>query len=547
MSAKVFVLSCDGAPLFLVERWAREGHLPAFAKLLETGVKGDLESVYPPITGPAWTSFLTGRNPGKHGIGDWYVRAVDSYRLRPVDSTSIGCSTIWDECREGGKRIVSLGLPMNYPPPKVNGVVISGLETPGTRCATYPPETADEILRAVPGFRTHLHEVYRPGREQRALDDLLEITDIQNRVGLHMLNRDDWDLMVLHHQSSDWAMHFFWHAMDPNHPRHTPDARSAAGDAILRVFKEIDAGLQRILDRLDEGTNVIVISDHGFGILDKYLYLNNWLLQLGLLRLKRDRSTRVQRALFERGFTPSNLYRMAERVGVHKFAFRMGKASRVSLLSRMFLSQDNIDWDATKAYSVGNIGQVYVNLRGREPRGCVAPGDAYEAVRDQVIETALTLEDPETGERVIERAYRKEELYSGQYVDDLPDVLLFPRELRYQAGGLSQFMSNRLMEPSFAYTGGHRMNGVLMMQGPGIAAGEVDGARLIDVAPTLLHLLSLPVPDDMDGIVLEPARAAAEEVGRRADAATREGAGEGYSAEEEREIAERLKSLGYVE
>ena len=549
MTRKVFVLSCDGTPLFLLQRWAQEGHLPTFKRLLDEGAIGDLESVFPPITGPAWTSFMTGRNPGKHGVADWYVRSENSYKLRPVDSRFVSASTLWDECREGGKRIISLGLPMNYPPPEVDGIVVSGLETPGTQCAAYPPEVGEEILRAVPGFRTHLQEVYRPGQEQRAIDDLLEITDIQSNVALHFVDRDDWDLMVLHHQSSDWAMHFFWHAMDPEHPRHTPEAKAAAGDAILDVFKRIDAGFAKILERLDDDTNVIVVSDHGFGVLDKYLYLNNWLLQQGLLRLKTDAATRVRRGMFRSGFTPSNLYRIAEKVGVNKFAFRMDKAKRVNLLSRAFLSSDNIDWPSTQAYSVGNIGQIYVNLRGREPQGCVEPGAEYEALRDRLITEALQLADPETGETVIESAHRKEELYDGPHLEQMPDILLFPRGFRYQAGGLSQFMSNKLMEPSFAYTGGHRMNGVLLMQGPDVKPGGVEGARLIDMAPTILHLLSLPVPADMDGTVLSQALSVEQEVALRGDAAahTTQSASEGYSEEEEREIAERLKSLGYVE
>ena len=549
MAPKVFVLSCDGAPLFLVERWAREGHLPAFASLLEGGAKGDLESVYPPITGPAWTSFMTGRNPGKHGVADWYVRSQGSYKLRPVDSTSIGVSTIWDEAREGGKRIISLGLPMNYPPPKVNGIVVSGLETPGTQCATFPPEVGERITKAIPTFRTHLQEVYRPGGEKRAIDDLLEITDIQSDVALHMLDtEEDWDLLLLHHQSSDWAMHFFWHAMDPEHPRYSDASNAAAGNAILDVFRRIDDGLGRILSKLPEDTTVLVVSDHGFGVLDKYLYLNNWLLELGLLKLKVDAKTQITRAMFKMGFTPSNVYRLAEKLGLNKFAFRMDKTSRVNILSKMFLSSDDIDWPATQAYSVGNIGQVYVNLKGREPQGRVAQGREYEEVRDRIIASALELTDPDTGEKVIEKAQRKEEVYSGPFTHDLPDVLLVPQGFRYQAGGLTQFMSNRLMEPSFAYTGGHRMNGILLLSGPGVEPGEVDGARLIDIAPSILHLLGLAVPADMDGVVLPQLRGDEASVATRPDAAAAtDSASDGYSEEEEREVAERLRSLGYVE
>jgi predicted AlkP superfamily phosphohydrolase/phosphomutase len=549
MSARVFVLGIDGAPLAMTRRWAEEGHLPVFQRLLSEGAYGNLESVFPPLTAPAWTSFLTGRNPGKHGVGDWYVRNPGKYRLRPVDATSIKCSTIWDETREGGKKIVSLGLPMNYPLPRVNGIIVAGLESPGGGCSAFPESVEAEIMRVAPDFRTRLREAYRPGRSEPVIEDLLSLVDVQSKLAQHFLSTAEWDLFVLQQQASDWAMHFFWHCMDPEHPRYTVEEGRRYGDAILRIFQRIDDGLGKIMDALPPDADLLIVSDHGFGPLDKFVYLNIWLMKLGLLKLKRDPLTRAKRLLFDLGVTPSALYRLAERTGANKFAFRAGKESRYKILSRFFLSQDSIDWPRTRAYSVGNIGQIYVNLKGREPEGVVEPGDEYEAIRDRIISAALKWTDPDNGESVISRAERKDDVYTGPYVDELPDVLLFPREFRYQGAGLSEFMSNRLMGHAFAFTGGHRMEGLLLAWGPHIKPGPIEGASIMDMTPTILHLLGLPVPSDMDGRVLLDCldEAVHQAVNRKEAASAASVQGDGYSPDEEREVAQRLRALGYFD
>ena len=549
MSRKVFILGVDGAPLRLLRDWAEKGALPTFARLFSEGAYGDLESVYPPVTAPAWTSFLTGRNPGKHGISDWYARAPGSYRLRPVDSTYIKSATMWDEAREGGRKVVSLGLPMNYPPPQVDGIIVSGLESPGGKCYSFPESIQDEVARVVPEFRTHLSEAYRPGRAEPVIKDLLDLVDVQSRLAKHFLRTAEWDLFVLQQQASDWSMHFFWHCMDSQHPRYTAKEARLYGDVIQRVFRRIDDGLGEILELLPPDTDVVVVSDHGFGSLEKFVFINNWLMQLGLLHLKKDPATRVKRVLFDLGITPDILYRAAERLGMNKLAFRAGKALRYNLLSTLFLSQNNIDWSRTKAYSVGSVGQVYVNLKGREPEGVVEPGGDYEAVRDQIISAIPRLADPDTGETVISRAVRKEEMYHGPYLDTLPDVLLFTRDFRYQGGGLSEFMSNRLVAPSFAFTGTHRMEGVLMAYGPSIKPGPTTGASILDIAPTVLHLLGLPVPEDMDGRVLVECLSdgASQGVAHKEQASAQADRGTGYSREDELEIAQRLRDLGYIE
>jgi predicted AlkP superfamily phosphohydrolase/phosphomutase len=293
------------------------------------------------------------------------------------------------------------------------------------------------------------------------------------------------------------------------------------------------------------------MSDHGFGPFYKYIYLNNWLLENKLLSLGRGLTTRLKYALFSMHVTPSSLYRLLDRLGLVRAAFKASKKQRHDLLATFFLSWRDIDWTKTKAYSFGNVGQIFINLRGREPQGIVEPGEEYAELREQIISMLAELRDPETGAQLAEHIYRREEVYSGEQAKELPDILLLPLNMEYGATGLSAFVSNQVVAPSFAYSGSHRMEGVFMLSGHGVRPGSVvQGAQIVDMAPTILHLLGLAVPRDMDGRVLTEAFdqgfLATRPVEYSDEAAIPGPVGRGLSEEEAEQVTERLRGLGYV-
>jgi predicted AlkP superfamily phosphohydrolase/phosphomutase len=200
---------------------------------------------------------------------------------------------------------------------------------------------------------------------------------------------------------------------------------------------------------------------------------------------------------------------------------------------------------------VGYIGQIFVNTQGREPQGFVAPGEEYQRVRASIVERLRALKDPADGAPLVDEIYLKEDIYSGPYLEDAPDIVFFPRNLETIAFGDFEFPSNKLVEPAYAISGHHRMNGVLFMRGPGVRPGlELGDASIIDMAPTILYNLGLPVPDDMDGQVLQAAYAA--EVFERRPVTFSQGEGgeksgePDYSEEDQAEIEERLRGLGYL-
>jgi predicted AlkP superfamily phosphohydrolase/phosphomutase len=305
--------------------------------------------------------------------------------------------------------------------------------------------------------------------------------------------------------------------------------------------------IARLIEKLDADTTILLMSDHGHGPVRNFLYVNNYLARLGYLRFKPGISTRLKQLAFRLGLTPRTVYKMLLTVGLGKLRRTLDKRrGGRGLLKRFFLSFGDVDWPRTRAYSIGYIGEVHINLRGREPQGTVEPGEEYERTRDEVINRLRELKLPD-GAPLVEHIWKKEEIYSGTHLAEAPDILFLPRNLETIAFGDFEFGSNKVVEPSYGVSSSHRMNGIFVASGTSVKrAGEFRGARLVDLAPTILHLLGLPVPTDMDGRVLSEAIADARAVEYGGSSEGRAQTTEGYSEEEEQQVIERLQDLGYI-
>jgi len=298
----------------------------------------------------------------------------------------------------------------------------------------------------------------------------------------------------------------------------------------------------------------MIMSDHGFGPFHKFIHVNNWLLREKFMAIEPGLRAQGKRALFNAGFSPMNVYDSLMRLGLGALKREVVRGQGQGFLKRLFLSFDDVDWAHTRAYSLGNVGQIRINLAGREPLGCVQPGAEYEQVRSEIIERLASLRDPQTGEAVIETVYRREELYSGDYLDEAADIIFLPRRLEYFGFGEYEFGSHKIIEAmKRGISGTHRMKGIFMAYGAAVRAGaQVQDASLVDLAPTILHLMGEAVPAHMDGRVLHEAlQADFKPTLRQPTAATANsdsGASGGpvLSADEQKVLAERLRSLGYV-
>jgi predicted AlkP superfamily phosphohydrolase/phosphomutase len=419
---------------------------------------------------------------------------------------------------------------------------------------TFPPNLKHDIERAVGHFPLQMDESARGGDRGRFVRAVTEMELQRSRVVCHLLDTRPWDFFVYVMETIDNLQHEIWHIIDPTHPRHDPEEAARVRPIIENYYHAIDEQLGEMLALIPEDALVIVMSDHGFGPFHRFFHVNNWLMNEGYLAIKRNLVSQAKLLLYRLGFTPLNMLRFLTNVGLARLRKRVKRGRSQGLLRNAFLSFHDVDWKRTRAFAVGNFGQVYLNVKGRRPDGTIAPGDDYDATCKALIESALALRDPDTGDQVVKAAYRREEIFQGEAASRTPDIVLHTDRARYVSFGHADFGSNKVIEDSFGQTGHHHMDGVIVLHGAGVRrATKVEKAHITDVAPTILWAMGLPVPQYMDGEVLsaafEPEAVAARPVEFSYESPSVTLADmdqEAFSAEEEDLVIDRLRDLGYI-
>lgn len=553
---KVLVIGIDGATFRLMRPLMNQGYMPFLCQVERRGALGTLTTIYPPVTAPAWSSFMTGKNPGKHGVYEFLHRKRGTLQQVPVNAGMLGSQTLWEMMSAHGKKMVVVSVPLSYPPFKVNGTLMSDFLAPkGARDLSYPPELLAEVEDKFGEYLLYHKQVYTRDNVANVLAELEEHTAYRQRVAEYLMQRDPWDFCMVYFEGTDRLQHEVWHVIDPTHPLH--DARESAqfAERTRGYFRALDDDVRRLVELaqgIDPETTVILMSDHGFGAIHKFVNFNIWLLNEGFLQLKRDLPTQLKRALFNLGFTPSLGYKFSMNFGFANLRLSQGMTNRnriLDLVRRAFLSFNNVDWERTRAFSTGNYGQIFVNIKGREPYGSVEMRD-FARVRGEVVARLRELRDPATGDKVVARIYEPSEIFWGPFVDDAPDVAFLLTE-NYKALGTLEFASNRVVEPAFGNSGDHRMDGFVGMIGPGIKQGvTIQDANIMDVAPTILYLMGLPIPADLDGHVITPALdealLASSAITQGEALGSRDQVVPDYTDEEAEEVKERLRALGYL-
>jgi predicted AlkP superfamily phosphohydrolase/phosphomutase len=567
----VFILGLDGGTYDLIRPWVKEGRLPNLGRLLQSGSHAELASTVPPMTPPGWTSFMTGMNPGKHGIFDFTEREPGRYEVKIMNATDRQARTIWSLMSESGKRVASIGVPLTYPPEPVNGVMISGFDSPVLdRRIMHPPELFDELEKAVkkypvsPDFVRHAVR----GDLKRAVEIICETMDQKARAVEYLIKREAWDCFMLVFGETDACIHYFWGHHDPASP-HRPRHPDQGPDPIRTVYEKVDEILGRLLPMLPSDTGLMLVSDHGTGGAGrKMVYLNRWLEAEGFLAFRagsgRGRLRTMKWRLLEearswaRAVLPQSILK--------RLRYRSGLGARLESNQRF----SGLDWKRTAVYSdeTPHYPNVWINLKGREPQGIVNPGEAYESLRERILERLSEWRDPETRRPLIKRAFKREEVYHGPCLERAPDILItwnldgdysYLNGSSLMAAGKAPVVS---IDPTGFWRsksmlnrgGSHRENGIFLISGDGIRSGlRLLKAGITDVAPTLLYWMGLPIPSDMDGEVLTEAF---EDSYRRDHPVHRDGiSGQEtrdharliYSDEERKKVEERLQSLGYIE
>ncbi|HJX37973.1 MAG TPA: alkaline phosphatase family protein [Anaerolineae bacterium] len=550
---RVMVIGLDGATFDLIGPWIEDGTMPNLQRLIKEGASGVLTTTLPPISSSAWASFATGKNPGQHGLVDFVHPRQNSYEISIVSPQQRASKAIWNLLSEAGRKVGVVGMPVTYPPEQVNGYMISDFLTPrSSDDYTYPLSLRDELREAVGAFPLLPDERYRSTKfTDRFIADM--VTDVECRLeaALYLLDNKEWDFFFILFWSNDMLQHETWSLLDDKHPYHNPQAAQRFKDLVVGFHRRLDGAVGRLVEKASPEDLIVVMSDHGFGPVHSFFLVNNWLREMGWLRLKSRPVTRLKYGLYKLGFTPLGVFRLvrALRLGFLRRRFRFQRGG--GLIKRLFLSFADVDWARTRAFAVGSFGQIYINQVGKRPQGTVQPGREYEALREEIAARALQITDPRTGRPVVEKAYRKEDIYSGPQVEKAPDLVLQSRNWEYMAFGHADFGASHVVEPIVGMSGHHRPDGMVILAGQGIQAGvALQEANIMDLAPTILYAMDLPVPADMDGRVLTAAFAAdylsAAQIRYSEESSQRPAGEDRYSLEDEEEIKERLRGLGYV-
>ncbi|MGH7981994.1 MAG: alkaline phosphatase family protein [Candidatus Udaeobacter sp.] len=566
---KAVVIGLDAATWTIIRPWMAEGGMPNLSKLMRAGVSGKLESILPPITPPAWTSFMTGKNPGKHGIFHFVETEHGGYAMNYANATSRRSPTVWKLLNNAGYSVGTMNIPFTYPPEPLNGFQISGMDTPSeTSPFIHPPELREELVKHLGGIQLDIRFLGAMSTDERRNKVLAEMEQMDNqwtKAALYLLENHPQDVMMFVFMSIDTVQHYFWQHMDKEHFLHDPKRAPKFGDAVRKVYERLDAAAGQIIDRLPPETAVFVVSDHGGGpVVDRTIFLNRYLAQLGLLHYD-EKTTSGIRSLGKKLLRVSfSMLRSTLSSRQKSWLARLFPKTRQK--SEMaYSSFTSIDWSRTKAYCSEVLASppcIWINLKGVKPQGIVDPG-AYDALVTFIIEKLAELKDPRTGKPVINRVYRRNEIFHGPFAHEGADLVLdwwsedslfssqpsFPEDTGKPALIIREHRPSEKSE----WGGTHRLNGILIARGSGFRSGaEIANARLIDIAPTLLHLLGVPVPEDMDGKVLASAFQPDFLLARpiRSGAASGTSATDrpsGYTDEEAAKVEERLQALGYLE
>lgn len=567
---RVVVVGLDGATFDLITPWVQAGKLPTLARLLEESAAAPLESVLHPFTAQAWSSMVTGANQGKHRIFDFWERDFHTYGFRLTNASFRSLPALWTLLSQAGRHVIVLNVPMTYPPEAVNGVLVSGWDTPGMGAAfTYPAELKAELTRLGNGQPyVIVPDDWKYSTAQRAdkvLSELQREIDVRFAVATNLMQREPWDLCFFVVSAPDGAAHFLWKYHDPAHPLHDAQQRAALfdEDPLLQVYQRADQRLGEFLQTLPPDVYVLVVSDHGEGPLeDVEIHLNLWLAQQGLLTFHPAGSPRSPRRMAKwlaaRAVERSKqaLYGRVSFSTLARLRHLWPDRLRTTLGEESFFPA--IDWSSTLAYSEEVRGNIWINLRGRDPHGIVEPGEAYETLRSRIIETLSGLRDPRSGQPLIKRVWRREERFSGPYVERFPDLVveaaypdLFRPRRHYQGTEAVRHLSIEEMRGR-RITGCHRAHGIFLARGRGVQAGaRLALADITDVAPTVLYLLDEPVPAWMDGRVLvdifTPDLLAEQPIRLDGQAAATAGPADvAYDEADAQMLADRLAGLGYL-
>ena len=466
---RTVVFGLDGAHFELLEPRIEAGELPNIEQAVETGITADLESVLPPVTSPNWKAYATGKNPGKLGIFWWENIDVDNRRIYYPQNRKHQHREYWEIFSEHERPGV-IGVPTTYPPKPIDEFIIAGAPDGRNEGFAYPEALEDRLIEDHDYQVTIKNELR--ATPDKAAEEILEVMETRFTVARELFEEYDLSFLQVTTFYINSLQHYFWD-----------------DEYTLRGWKIIDDHLGWFLD---EGHDVVLMSDHGSTAVDTVFHANSWLEQQGYLTLDADAAKLVHRL----GINRDRLLRLLSAFGLQALAVRFAPQFLLDLVpdEQGELPREsktsNIDWERTDVVASGQ-GPIYLTVD--------RDADRYEQLRTDVIAQLESLTGPD-GRPVATAVHRGEDVYSGEYSNEIPDIVIDQRNGVHIQGsiGRQQIFSN---PDDDGWKGENKREGLFVATGPSFETGSTETLSILDLAPTLLHLRGYDVPTDMDGQV----------------------------------------------
>jgi predicted AlkP superfamily phosphohydrolase/phosphomutase len=484
-SNRVIVIGLDGASWNIIEPMVQEGKLPTIGKLMQDSCYGNLESCVPAKTFPAWKCYSTGKNPGKLGVYDFAnLVAGVQYKVTFNNSTSFKSEELWDILGRNGIDCGVLDMPTTYPPRAINGFMVSNAPPRPSRFV-YPPGLESDIKRHF-DYKTEPNHYFETDKEA-AISDCMTIINQRFEVAHYLMKRFHPAFFHLTIFEIDTMQHY------------------TRGKPLEDAWIAIDNGIKSILDaHCDESTYIILMSDHGHTDRVCNFQISKWLESKGLV-VARRRSRTLYAILSILGLRRDRVIGLVTKIGMFRvlrdFVPKTIRLRFLALLPTRSAGPRNpmksmIEREKSKVIPFGGGGQLYIN------KDLFSSPEEYENFRTNLISELQGIADPRTGVKIAQRVYKREDLYSGPYVSQSPDIVVLPND-GYMLGNVGA-IEDIWVYPDIDWTRCHRLQGIFAILGPDVMKGtNIEGAKIFDLAPTILHILGIPVPQDIDGRVLK--------------------------------------------
>ncbi len=558
---RILIIGLDGASPHLINRW-RDG-LPNLSKLMTQGASGVLQSITPPRSVPAWYCFATGMNPAKIGVFGFSQRLPGTYDYTFANFNYCRMPPFWDQLNRYGIETGVLHVPGTYPPRPLAGFTVSGWPAPtnsGNLVYTSPKSLSrdiDEYLSRPFEFLSSLS--IQKNNDAEALNDRLRILAMHGDIADTLLREKPWQVALVVLSPLDRASHQYWRHIDSEHPQYTEELNAVFGESLKEMYKACDSQVGRLLENLDDEDWVFIVSDHGFGPNHRIFYINEWLKQQGYLHIKTeqtklgaDRRTsligRLASPLFKFNKTSPTFRRLTAPFKKQALSnFLRNEYVRTKENGLVRLNHLPVDWTRTRVYCPDE-SSIYLNLQGRDPQGIVQSGVEAEQLATELEERLRTIPDPVTGQPIPVHIVRKEDVYTGPYLEDAPDLIMAMDHYRTEV--MAELGHGQLFDLNPDRNGTHTPEGLLIAKGPAIPPGVQFDAGLMDIAPTVLHIAGVSIPAETDGRVLidlfeDGSEFRSQSVVYKSEELEQEDA-ESFTKEEQAQVEEQLRNLGYL-